>query len=292
MQKLKIKERIKDFLHKDTTIRRIRNFLNTKFFPYFRKVFLLFLALLIIIFIGLKIFKPLYLNKIYAKLSNYSFHYLNLDNYDFTSINISGNNRSKKEEILLLIEKIKTDFKDKNSEESLIKILAVEIKNNQDWINKINISRTLPNHLNITISEYEPFAIWQNDGQKYVIDREGNKIRIENDDEFKDLIILSGNNANLNVKSLFNILAINPQIGAEIYSATWIGNRRWDVRFNNGLLVKLPASNFQEAWQNLIQIYSTKGSLENLISIDLRIDKKIYLEYDDKTIKEIRNFKL
>src|SRR3989338_6150032 len=275
MQKLKIREKIKDFLFKNQIIRVIRNFINVKFLPYLQKIFLIFLIILITIFFALKFFKPDYLDKIYIKLSNLSFRYLNLDNYDFTAIEIKGNNRVQKEKIIELVTKIKKDFEEENLKnfnsktKSLIEKLAIEIKKNQDWINIINVSRTLPNRLNITITEYEPFAIWQENLQKYVIDRDGNKIKIENDEEFNHLIILSGNDANLHVKSLFNMLAINPEISAEIYFATWIGNRRWDIRFEDGLLVKLPSSNLHEAWQNLIKIYNLPNFTKNLISIDL-----------------------
>jgi len=134
--------------------------------------------------------------------------------------------------------------------------------------------------------------LWQNNEQKYVIDKDGNKVQIFEDEEFKNLIILSGANANVNAKSLFNIFVINPELSTKIYSATWIGNRRWDIRFENGLLVKLPADNLQEAWHNLIKIYNLQNSINNLQVIDLRIAKKIYLKYSDKEIQEIRNFKL
>ena len=181
----------------------------------------------------------------------------------------------------------------KNTNQTLIQTLAKELKQDLPWINQINITRTLPNILNIAITEYEPFAIWQNNGQKYVIDKDGNKVKIDNDNsEFDHLVILSGNGANLNVKSLFNIFVINPEFSTKIYSATWIGNRRWDIRFENGLLVKLSANDLQQAWQNLIKIYDMQKSLTNLQMIDLRIEKKIYLKYSDSEIKEIRDFKL
>jgi cell division septal protein FtsQ len=107
--------------------------------------------------------------------------------------------------------------------------------------------------------------------------------------EFDHLMILTGQDANFSAKSLFNILAIDPEISANIYSATWVGSRRWDIRFSNNLLVKLPENNIQDAWERLIKIYNIPGSLINLNLIDLRIDKKIYLEYNGQTTKEIKS---
>ena len=56
---------------------------------------------------------------------------------------------------------------------------------------------------------------------------------------------------------MFNILVINSEISQDIYSANWVGNRRWDIRFFDGLLVKLPEIEISDAWSDLIKIYST-----------------------------------
>ena len=148
----------------------------------------------------------------------------------------------------------------------------------------------MPNNLNIFIKEYEPFAIWQDENGRYLISKDGKIIaKDESDGQFDHLIILTGEDANFNVISLFNILAIDPEVSNNIYSATWIGSRRWDIRFENNLLVKLPENNIKDAWRRLVKVYKIPGFLLNLNSIDLRIDKKVYLEYNDKTTTEIKS---
>ena len=96
------------------------------------------------------------------------------------------------------------------------------------------------------------------------------------------MIILSGRGANQNAKSLFNILVINSEITQDIYSANWVGNRRWDIRFFDGLLVKLPEIEISDAWKDLIKIYSKSKNDKAIKSIDLRVGGKIYLQYYDK----------
>jgi cell division protein FtsQ len=116
---------------------------------------------------------------------------------------------------------------------------------------------------------------------------------VNSTDKFGYLVILTGKNAYKNVKSLFNILAIDPDISKNVYSATWVGGRRWDIRFENGLLIKLPSGNsdndMRGAWNSLIKIYNMPGSLIGLKTIDLRIAKKIYLEYNDNLTKELKS---
>lgn len=290
--KINIKESANNFLAYNHNVRRVRNFSNLTF-SYLKKFFLIIFVATILIFAALKFFKPQYLTKINIKFHSYFFHTFGLDKHDFASIEISGNNRVSNDEIINIAKKLHSHQTLQNdTSEIFIKKLAKEIKMQLPWVNKINITRTLPNKLHIAIIEYEPFAIWQNSGQQYVIDKDGNKVRINDDAEFNHLIILSGKNANLHVDSLFNIFTINPELAAKIYSATWIGERRWDIRFENGLLVKLPSNDIKNAWHQLINIYNMPGSLTNLKSIDLRVSNKTYLQYNDNAIKEIKNFKL
>jgi len=263
---------------KNYKIRYYKNILNKKVIPSAIKYSILLIMVISALIISLKLFNPQLLNKLYSNSSSYILKSLNIKSESFKNIDISGNERVSKEEIIATINKSLIIFSKTGGDIPLIEFLAKEIKNNHGWVNKINISRTLPNNLNILITEYKPFALMHNGLDKFIIDKDGNKVKISDDSQFEGMIILSGDNANLNIKSLFNIMAINPKISSGLYSATWVGNRRWDIRFENGLLVKLPSDNIEEAWQNLIKIYQSDKIIENIRLIDLRIKGKTYLE--------------
>jgi cell division protein FtsQ len=283
------KEKIKNFLLTNQQVRRVKVIFYQKFLPIFTKFSLAAIAVLVLILVSLKLFKPAYLEKIKRKSSFYFFHYLHLDNYDFNQINISGNSRVSKEEVIQVINQTKANLT-KNDEiyyQPLVQNLIDKLKEKLPWIKKVIIARSMPDTLNITLEEYEPFAIWQSSAEKYIIDKEGNLIPFEDLEEFKNMVILSGSGANLHAKSLFNIFVIDPELSANVYSATWVGNRRWDIRFENGLLIKLPENNISAAWQQLIKIYGTNGSIIGLKIIDLRISDKVYLEYEGSVVKEL-----
>jgi len=268
----------KDTITKNYKIRYCKNILNKKLIPNTIKYFFIVIIVVLVLIISLRLFNPQLLGKIYNNSSSYILKSLNIKSESFNNINISGNERVSKEEIIDTIKRSLILYNKTKEDISLIEFLAKEVKNNHGWINKINISRTLPNSLNISITEYKPFALMHSGSEKFVIDKDGNKVKITDDSQFEGMIILSGDNANLNIKSLFNIIAINPEISSGLYSATWVGNRRWDIRFENGLLIKLPSDNIDEAWQNLIKIYQSEKIIENIRLIDLRIKGKTYLE--------------
>jgi cell division protein FtsQ len=254
------------------------------------KAILLIVTVAIFIFIALKLFQPKILDKFYNKASSYFFYYLSLDNHEFNQINISGNQRVSKDEIIAIVNSVKKDFshEEEFKYQTSIQNLIDEIRSNLRWIKEVTISRSLPNILNITIVEYEPFAIWQSSDKKYIIDRDGNTIPFEDLEEVEKMVILSGNGANIHARSLFNIFAIDSTLSQNVYSATWVGNRRWNIRFENGLLIKLPENDIAQGWQNLIKIYEMPGSIIGLKVIDLRIKDKIYLEYENSVMKEIQ----
>lgn len=283
-------EKVRNFFLTNQFFRKIRSFFHQVFLPIIVKTLLILITLLVLIFAVLKFFKPAYLDKIYKKSSFYFFHYLNLDHQEFAEINISGNVHVQKEQILELVERAQKQITKNDSADyqPLIRGLIEQIKEELPWVHQVTITRSMPSILNITISEYVPIAIWQNEGEKYLTDKEGNLVPYEDLEEFKHMVILSGKGANTNAKSLFNIFTADDNLSANVYSATWVSNRRWDIRFENGLLIKLPENNISDAWRRLIKIYNMPGSIVGLKVIDLRILDKVYLEYDDSVIKELK----
>jgi len=283
-QKKKIQQKIHNFFLTNILLRRVRIFFSQKVKPILIKFGLVLAFLLILVFISLKLFKPDILQKFYSQSRVYFFTQLNSNYGELAQINIVGNSRVSKDQIITAINESK-----KSKPEFLIQNLVDEIKTQLPWVSQITITRSLPNTLNITIIEFAPFAIWQNDGRKYLIDKDGNIVPFEDQEEFRNMVTLSGKGANTNVRSLFNIFVIDPKLSENVFSATWVGDRRWDIRFENGLLIKLPENNISEAWQRLIKINNMHGSLLGLKIIDLRIADKIYLEYNDSVIKELKN---
>ncbi len=284
-------EKIRNFFLTNQFSKKVRSFLHNVCKPIAIKILLVLITVLILVLVVLKLFKPVYLEKASRKANFYFLHYLHLNNKNYDQINISGNNHVSKDQVLEIVKNVQAEITKNDSEDykPLIEILAKRIKSELAWVQDVIITRNMPNTLNIIISEYVPIAIWQNDGEKYLTDKEGNLVPFEDLEEFQNMVILSGKNANFNAKSLINIFAANPDLSAQAYSATWVSNRRWDIRFENGLLIKLPEKNISNAWNSLVKIYNMPGSILGLKIIDLRIADKVYLEYDDSVIKELKS---
>ena len=286
-------QNIKNFFLTNSLWRKIKNITNGFIKPILLRFSLGLIAIIFISLFAIKIYNPNLSDRIKNKSANYFYQYFQLDNFKFSAINISGNKRVSNEEIIEIIKKFEREkgsfiFGKRNNIDliPLMQNLIDDLKSKLNWIDKVRIKRLMPDILNVEIEEYQPFAIWINDDKKFIIDKEGNSIpfldEYEKNEEFKNMIILSGRGANQNAKSLFNILVINSEITQDIYSANWVGNRRWDIRFFDGLLVKLPEIEISDAWKDLIKIYSKSKNDKAIKSIDLRVGGKIYLQYYDK----------
>ena len=298
-----LQQKIKNFFLTNFFWRKIKITLNGFIKPILLRVFFGCIAITFIALIAIQIYKPKLSDQIKNKGANYFYRYFKLDNFEFSSIHISGNKRVKDEEIIAIIKNFELEkgaLIGKNLDNidllPLVQNLIDKIKSQLNWIDKVTIKRLMPDILNIEVEEYKPFAIWINNDKKFIIDKEGNSIpfleEYEQSEEFKNMIILSGNGANENAKSLFNILVINSEISQDIYSANWVGNRRWDIRFFDGLLVKLPEIEISNAWNDLIKIYSASKNDKAIKSIDLRVSGKIYLQYYNKKSFEINLHKI
>jgi len=289
-----LSKKISDLILINSLNRRLSVFFNHVLKPLIIKILLGFLTLIILVFIALKFFFPTQLNKINYQITKKAQHYLNLDLGAFEKIKVSGNKKTSGEEIEKIAREVlqkypqKINSKTDSNYQNLVQDIIVEIRANLPWVKDVTLSRSIPDILNITITEYEPFAIWQEGEKKYIIDRDGNKIDYQELEGLERMVVLSGQGANINARSLFNIFAIDSVLSQKVYSATWVGNRRWDIRLDNGLLIKLPENNIAGAWNNLIKIYNLPGSLDGIKVIDLRIAGKVYLQYEDSEVKKLQ----
>lgn len=108
------------------------------------------------------------------------------------------------------------------------------------WVKEARVHRRLPDTLVIDIVERRPAAIWQNGGELVLVDSEGvvlEPVRIE---AMPDLPLVIGPDANRRLALLDTLLAAAPHLRPQVAGASWIGGRRWDVRFQTGELLSLP----------------------------------------------------
>ena len=149
------------------------------------------------------------------------------------------------------------------------------------WVHDAVIERQLPDTLHVHIIERQPVAVWQHKGTLKLVDQVG-KVIEEGDGsrkEYGNLLLVVGKDAPDYTVELMQMLSAEPELFRQINAAVRVGNRRWDVRFRNGVEVKLPAANAERAWAMLAEMERQQHLLaRDIRAVDLRLEDRIFID--------------
>jgi cell division protein FtsQ len=108
------------------------------------------------------------------------------------------------------------------------------------WVKDARVSRRLPSTLVVDIVERQPVAVWQRGGNLALIDVSGAVLQPIALNAMPDLPLVVGPSANLQTAGLGRLMEAAPALKPVLVGATWVGNRRWDLRFQSGETLSLP----------------------------------------------------
>lgn len=148
------------------------------------------------------------------------------------------------------------------------------------WIREARVSRRLPDTLVVHVIERQPAAIWQNNQQLSLIDQDGVVLEPVRLEAMPDLPLLIGAQANRQVNSLTALLEAAPRLKAQIAGASWVGRRRWDIRFQSGEVLTLPEG--EDAARRALERFSLLDQNDPLLGrgfarIDMRDPRRAYV---------------
>ncbi|MBK8628837.1 MAG: cell division protein FtsQ/DivIB [Sphingomonadales bacterium] len=141
------------------------------------------------------------------------------------------------------------------------------------WIEDARVSRRLPDTLVVDIVERKPSAIWQNNQKLSLIDEHGVVLERVDPNAMPDLPILVGPDAKQAAGEFGRLVDRAPSLKNRIVSASRIGGRRWDVRFDSGETLALPEGEDAagEAFIRFARIDGVEGLLgRNFARFDMR----------------------
>ena len=124
--------------------------------------------------------------------------------------------------------------------------------------------------------ERRPLALWQHEKRYALIDGEGDVIVTERLEPFSDLIVVVGRNAPPHAAELVDALDRQPELRRRVKAAVWVGDRRWNVRLEGGVDVRLPERDAAAAWARLADYQRRHRILERDVEIlDLRFPDQV-----------------
>jgi cell division protein FtsQ len=146
------------------------------------------------------------------------------------------------------------------------------------WVEHATIERRLPGTVVVFLQERRPFAIWQNQGKFALIDRAGQLVANQNVAEFRQLPLVVGAGAPADAATLIDALTNRPELQKRVIAAVRVGERRWNLRLNNGADVMLPEGHEVQALDRLMQLQQQHSLFDRpLAAIDLRLPDRLVL---------------
>ncbi|WP_255568805.1 cell division protein FtsQ/DivIB [Neoroseomonas alba] len=146
------------------------------------------------------------------------------------------------------------------------------------WVQHAHVERRLPGTILVRIDERRPFAIWQNNGQFVIIDREGKVVAADGLDQFGPLPLLVGTGADTSGPALYDLLRAQPEVNERVQAMVRIHERRWNLRLHTGTDVLLPEGAEAAAIQRLAELQREARLLDRpLAAIDLRLPDRLVL---------------
>ena len=152
-----------------------------------------------------------------------------------------------------------------------------------DWVKNANLKLIFPSELKINIYEEEPKFILDNGNLAFLINSQGKKIEIIEDNKslYQDLVVISGENVTDKINDLSNILNTSPDLAKKITSAKLISNRRWSLVYSNLTTLDLPENDPEQAFRKLALLNKRHGIIsDNLKKIDLRVKDRMIIKFN------------
>ena len=144
-----------------------------------------------------------------------------------------------------------------------------EIKNFTFYLNWSGI-------LKIKIDETKPFMIWIRDKNINYVDFNGNILKFDIKEEKDSIIKLFGNNANLKISELNNLLLEKEKTLRSVNSIFYQNNIGWKLIFHNNKCVLLPLKKLEKVL-DIFQDISNSELYNQFNFFDLRVLKRVYM---------------
>ncbi len=157
------------------------------------------------------------------------------------------------------------------------------------WVDQASVVRLLPDSIYVRLIERQPLALWQREGRFSLVDRTGAVIEgVAPGAQYRDLRVLVGEGAPRRAADLFALLSTEPALSERVVAATWVGDRRWNLRLDNDIDVLLPEHDVLGAWRLLATKARDEALLDRAISvIDLRfLPDRIRLRLDPAVLED------
>jgi cell division protein FtsQ len=154
------------------------------------------------------------------------------------------------------------------------------------WIGDATVLKLYPGRLQIDIVERSAFALWQRDGRLSVIADDGAVLEPYVTRRFASLPLVVGKGAEARAHDFLALLDRYPQVRSVTKAAIFVGERRWNLRLNDGLDIRLPEHDVGNALATLSKLdQEDKLFSRDIVAVDMRLPDRLVVQLSDDAAK-------
>lgn len=147
------------------------------------------------------------------------------------------------------------------------------------WVKSAAIRKTYPRTLNVAVVEREPFAVWQHDNQLTVVERDGKPITEYRGRGKSPWPLVVGFGAPEHAADFAQVMTGFPDLAARVKGYIRVGDRRWDVKFDSGVTVRLPDDKPEAALAELSRLQAEQDLLDrDITAVDFRLSDRVVVQ--------------
>lgn len=151
--------------------------------------------------------------------------------------------------------------------------------NELPWVKSVSVRKVYPNSIDVAIVEREPFAIWQQGSQLTIVEHSGKPIVPFTAGTQPVLPLVIGYGAAEGAGAFVDKIRRHPELAARVKAYIRVAERRWDLRLENGITVKLPEKGEDGAIADVLRLDREQGLLtRDIAAADLRLEDRLVIQ--------------
>ena len=231
--------------------------------------------------VGLGVVKGGHVDELTSALSDTRNAAANSFGFRIATITINGRKQLSQDEILAV--------GGVNGRSSLLFLDAAAVRDKlkaNPWIADATVLKLYPDRLQIDITERSAFALWQVEGRLSLIADDGAVLQSYVTPHFTSLPLVVGTGAETRAKDFFALLDRYPQVRSVTKAVILVGERRWNLRLNDGLDVRLPENDVGNALATLTKLdQEDRLFSRDITAIDMRLPDRLTVRLSEDAAK-------
>jgi len=146
------------------------------------------------------------------------------------------------------------------------------------WVKVAAVRKIYPDEIEVRIEEREAFAILQQGTNLSIIEHDGDVIVPFDGRRHATLPLMVGFGSEKGA-AFVDKIGSHPELAARVKGYIRVADRRWDLRLENGITIRLPESGEDTAIAEVLRLDREQGLLSrDIAGVDFRLDDRVIVQ--------------